>query len=147
MTERSTLPADGLCFLDTNILIYAIDDREPDRQKIALQLIDALAQSRKGVLSTQVLLELNANLTGKFKLNRHTAAMMTAAYADWIVIESDLALVLRAIARSTEQNYAIWDAMIIEAAIRAGATTLYSEDMQHGRRFGGLLMVNPFLTQ
>lgn len=147
MTERSTRPADGLCFLDTNILIYAIDDREPDRQEIALQLIDALAQSRKGVLSTQVLLELNANLTGKFKLNRHTAAMMTAAYADWIVIESDLALVLRAIARSTEQNHSIWDAMIIEAAIRAGATTLYSEDMQHGRRFGGLLMVNPFLTQ
>jgi predicted nucleic acid-binding protein len=98
------------------------------------------------VLSTQVLLELNANLTGKFKLNRHTAAMMTAAYADWTVIESDLALVLRAIARSTEQNHSIWDAMIIEAAIRAGASTLYSEDMQHGRRFGGLLMVNPFLT-
>lgn len=147
MTERSALPANGLCFLDTNILIYAIDDREPERQSIALQLIDGLAQSRMGVLSTQVLLELNANLTGKFKLSRHTAALMTAAYADWIVVESDLALVLRAIARSTEQNHSIWDAMIIEAAIRAGATTLYSEDMQHGRHFGGLTLMNPFLAQ
>ena len=100
-----------------------------------------------GVLSTQVLLELNANLTGKFKLSHHTAALMTAAYADWIVVESDLALVLRAIARSTEQDHSIWDAMIIEAAIRAGATTLYSEDMQHGRRVGGLTLMNPFLAQ
>lgn len=148
-TSASTQASRGagtvLCFLDTNILLYAIDDRTPTHQTIALQLIESLAQSKNGVLSTQVLLEFNANLTGKFRVSRNTAALMTAAYADWTVIESDLTLVLRATARSVQQNHSIWDAMIIEAAIRAGAMTLYSEDMQHGQRFDSLTIVNPFL--
>ena len=37
-----------------------------------------------------------------------------------------------------------WDALILEAALAAQATLLYSEDFQDGSVFGGLRIVNPF---
>jgi len=37
-----------------------------------------------------------------------------------------------------------WDAAILRAAIQSGAGTLYTEDFQHGRRFDGVEIVNPF---
>ena len=40
-----------------------------------------------------------------------------------------------------------WDALILEAALRGGADTLLTEDLQHGQRIEGLTVVNPFLTR
>jgi predicted nucleic acid-binding protein len=45
-----------------------------------------------------------------------------------------------------EHSLAFWDALIVEAALRAGARTLLSEDLQDGRRFGELVVRNPFRT-
>ena len=48
--------------------------------------------------------------------------------------------------KSIQHQLSIWDAMVVEAAIRAEAQTLYSEDFSHGQRFGSLTVVNPFLA-
>jgi hypothetical protein len=37
------------------------------------------------------------------------------------------------------------DALIVASAIETGCDILYTEDMQHGRAFGGLAIVNPFV--
>ena len=133
-----------LNFLDTNILLYAIDDADMRKQRIALDLIESCAQQQSGVLSTQVLLEYVANLTRKYKVSRQTAALMAAAFAEWSVVDGDLTLVMLAMARSAESSLSIWDAMVLEAALRAGTRTLYSEDMNAGQQYGGLTIVNPF---
>jgi len=133
-----------LNFLDTNILLYAIDDADMRKQRIARELIETCSQQQSGVLSTQVLLEYVANLTRKYKVSRKTAALMAAAFAEWPVIDGDMSLVMLAMARSAESNLSIWDAMVVEAALRAGAQTLYSEDMNAGQQYGGLTIVNPF---
>ena len=73
------------------------------------------------------------------------AQVLTLAFTAWPVIDSDLALVGAAIERSITHQLSIWDAMVIEAALRAEARTLYSEDLSHGQRFGALTVVNPFL--
>jgi predicted nucleic acid-binding protein len=44
-----------------------------------------------------------------------------------------------------DHSLAFYDALIIASAIEAGCDTLFSEDLQHGRRFGGLAIHNPFL--
>ena len=132
------------CFLDTNVLLYAFDDNQPTKQAIARKLIERLGREHKAVLSTQVLIELFQNLVRKFKVAAPTASLMTAAFCEWPVIDSDNALVLKAMARASENGLAIWDAMVVEAALRAGVGTLYSEDMQHGQRFGSLVLLNPF---
>ena len=59
---------------------------------------------------------------------------------------TDLALVTGAVSNSIAQQVSIWDAMVIEAAFRAEAQALYSEDFAHGRHFGTLVVINPFLT-
>ena len=38
----------------------------------------------------------------------------------------------------------VYDGLIIAAALRAGCTVLYSEDLQHGQRIEGLTIRNPF---
>lgn len=60
------------------------------------------------------------------------------------MVGADAALVAAAIERSISQQFSIWDAMVLEAAIRAGAQLLYTEDLSHGQRFDGLTVVNPF---
>jgi len=131
-------------FVDTNVLLYSIDDTEPHKQGIAAALLEQLGRSNTGVLSTQVLLEFAFNLTRKFKLSQTTAERMTTAYTAWQVVDSDVPLVLLGLARSAQNQVSIWDAMVIEAALRCGAKTLYTEDLTHGQRFGGLTVVNPF---
>ena len=61
------------------------------------------------------------------------------------MVESDLALVQSAIARTLEQRISIRDAMVVEAASRAGANTLLSENMSDGERYGATTVVNPFV--
>jgi predicted nucleic acid-binding protein len=46
--------------------------------------------------------------------------------------------------RSRRHRIAFWDALIVEAALSRGCTTLLSEDLQDGRRFGALVIENPF---
>ena len=43
-----------------------------------------------------------------------------------------------------EHGLSFYDALIVAAAIEAGCDTLFTEDMQHGRKFAGLTIVNPF---
>ena len=51
-----------------------------------------------------------------------------------------------AVSLAREHGLDIDDALILAAALEAGCDTLYSEDFQHGRRFGDCTIVNPFLT-
>jgi predicted nucleic acid-binding protein len=46
--------------------------------------------------------------------------------------------------RSRSDQLSFWDALIGQAAIEGHASTLYSEDMQHGQMFNSLRVVNPF---
>lgn len=132
-------------FFDTNLLVYCTDINSPDKQACARRLVAQAAAAGEAVVSTQVLIELFHTLTRKQKMPATTAQMLTEAYAAWPVINSDAALVKAAITRCIQQQLSIWDAMVVEAAVRSGADTLYTEDLNHGQRFDGLTVVNPFL--
>lgn len=133
-----------LAFFDTNVLVYCTDATAPDKRQRAMALVAKASCAGEAVLSTQVLIELFHVFTHKQKMPAATAQVLTRAYAQWPVIESDLALVHGAVEKSVQHRLSIWDAMIIEAALRAEATTLYTEDLGHGQRFGALAVVNPF---
>lgn len=146
-THPTSDPEQSLCFVDTNVLLYAVDDNSPAKRDTAERLIAQLHREQRGVVSTQVMLELAHNLARKLKVSKGTAALMTAAYARWRVVPADAHLVLKALARAAESQLSVWDAMVVEAAILAGAQTLYTEDLTHGQRFGVLAVVNPFLPE
>lgn len=133
-------------FFDTNVLLYCTDAAEPAKQAQARRLVERTATAGAAVVSTQVLIELFHNLRRKQNLSPAAAQTLTLAYTQWPVVESDLALVGAAIELSIRHQLSIWDAMVVQAALRAQAHTLFSEDLTDGQRFGTLTVVNPFLA-
>ncbi len=133
-------------FFDTNVLIYCTDGKDAAKQQRARRLVADAALAGEAVLSTQVLIELFNVLTRKLCIPAPMAQAVAQAYAQWPVVSSDTPLVHAAMQTAVDHQLSIWDAMVVEAALRADAQTLYSEDMQHGQRFGTLTIVNPFLA-
>ncbi len=133
-------------FFDTNVLVYCTDTTAPDKQRRARRLVAQSTTAGDAVLSTQVLIEVFNTLTRKQKMPVAAAQALTFAYTAWPVIASNLALVCAAMDRSRQDQLSIWDAMVVEAALLAGAETLYTEDLNPGQRFGALRVVNPFLA-
>lgn len=132
-------------FFDTNVLVYCTDATALPKQARAKQLVVQASMDGVGWVSTQVLIELFNVLTRKQKIPAPAARDLVLSYTAWPVVDSDIALVSAAMETSTRQYLSIWDAMVIEAALRCGAQTLYTEDLTHGQRFGALTVVNPFM--
>ncbi|MCE7008491.1 PIN domain-containing protein [Kibdelosporangium philippinense] len=137
----------GLVFIDTNILIYAHDRQDPVKYKIAKAALDTLWEADTGVLSTQVLQEFYSVVVRKLKcpMSHSEAREVVADYAEWCPIDTEAQLLVSASVLCERYQLSWWDALIIEAALRCGATTLLSEDMQHGQTFGSLTIRNPFV--
>jgi predicted nucleic acid-binding protein len=136
-----------LSFFDTNVLVYCTDTAAPQKQARARALVAAAAAAGEAVTSTQVLIELFHTLTRKQKMPADIAEALVQAYSAWPAIGSDASLVGAAIGRSVRHRWSIWDAMVIEAASRSGARTLYTEDLQHGLQIGTMTVVDPFLSE
>ena len=134
-------------FFDTNILVYSVDGREPQKQKTALTLYAQAVMDGSFAISTQVLAEFyNATVKGqKPLLQRDEARIQVQTLARQRVAPTTAAMVVAATGHVERYQLQWWDAMVLEAALSVGASTLYSEDFQHGQRFGGVTVVNPFL--
>ena len=133
-------------FFDTNVLVYCTDTTAPKKQAIARALVSTASASGDAMVSTQVMIELFNVLTRKQQMPAANAQTLIAAYTGWSVVPRDLTLVTAAIEKSTQHQLSIWDAMVIEAALRGGAQTLYTEDLTHGQRFDAITVVNPFIA-
>src|SRR5919108_3352674 len=137
---------DRLTFLDTNVLVYAHDRSETRKQPIAEALLDDLWRTRGGAVSTQVLQEFYVVATRKFDppMRRGAAREIMALYGEWTTVQVDVALILAASELEERHGFSFWDALVVEAARRCGAARLLTEDLQAGRRVGGVSVENPF---
>jgi len=135
-------------FLDTNIFVYSLDPVEPRKARIAEELVTRGVGSRLGVISYQVVQEfMNVSL-------RQFRATMTVTELElyffkvllpMMTIPSSSGLFLEALRLQRADQIAWYDSLIVAAALQGGCEILYSEDLQHGRRFGDLVIQNPFL--
>jgi predicted nucleic acid-binding protein len=135
-------------FLDTNIIVYAFYPSSPEKSKIARRLITDGAADKQAIISYQVVHEfINVALRG-FRLaivKSDLESFVLTALFPMMAISSSPALTIDALRLHNENQLAWYDSLIIAAALQGGCKVLYSEDMQHGRRFGDLLIQNPFL--
>lgn len=133
-------------FVDTNVLVYALAGDDPTRAPIAQQLLQNLLN--RGILrtSTQVLQESFVTLTRKTKvtLTPEQALRYLDRIAEWPVTVIDYNLIRAAVELAGKHRFSFWDALVIVAAARSGASRLYTEDLQDGQRILGLEIVNPF---
>lgn len=132
-------------FVDTNILLYAHDRDAGLRHARAKQALITLWNEDRGCLSPQVLQEFFVNVTRKIPqpLSAAIAREVMRAYLPWIRTATDGEMVVRASEIAESWNLSFWDGMIVAAAERAGAAELWTEDMQHGQRIAGLVVINP----
>ncbi|MGH2556666.1 MAG: PIN domain-containing protein [Actinomycetota bacterium] len=135
-----------LTFVDTNVLIYAHDRSEVAKQPVAAAMLESLWESRTGTLSTQVLQEFYVVVTRKVDppMSHVDARAIVAAYGEWQVVHVDVPMIVASSRLEQRHQLPFWDALIVEAARRAGAHRLLSEDLQSGRRIAGVKIENPF---
>lgn len=133
-------------FVDTNVLVYLFDADEPVKQQRAREVVGELVKTRSIVLSSQVLSELFVTVTRKLRepLPADQALRAVDDLAAFPVVAVDAELVQRATVRSAAEHVSYWDALILEAAVDAGAATVYSEDLHPGGAYQGVTVENPF---
>jgi predicted nucleic acid-binding protein len=128
-------------FLDTNVLVYALGERDR-RTPIAEGLLAA-----GGVISVQVLNELASVAHRKLKMSWSdvTAALDAIKTLCPSLVSLTLATHDAALRLAVSHGYHVYDALIIAAALEAECITLYSEDLHAGPIIDGRLTIrNPF---
>jgi predicted nucleic acid-binding protein len=131
-------------FVDTNILVYAMDRDNRERRKRSRTLLVELRRSGMGVISTQVLQEFYVVATKKLSLN----PLKVKPLLQWFekhfeVVVVNGALIREAIDCSVVNRLSFWDALIVVSAERAMAGTLHTEDLNHGQVIRGVRISNP----
>jgi predicted nucleic acid-binding protein len=137
----------GKCFVDTNILVYVHDLSAGAKCSRAQELTSELWDSRKGVVSTQVLQELYIALRRRLRIpvSIANAAEILRDYFQWEVVINNRDSIIRAAEFEARFKISFWDGLILQAAERAGADLTYSEDLSHGQIYGSVRVLNPFM--
>jgi predicted nucleic acid-binding protein len=133
------------CFLDTNILMYAHDAATGVKHERALLLVEELWSSGAGALSTQVLQEFCFSLRRKVRppLSVNETRWRVQNYSSWEIVVNTAESVIGALEIEERYGISFWDALIVHAAQRSGASILYSEDLADGQTYGSVRVVNP----
>jgi predicted nucleic acid-binding protein len=132
-------------FVDTNVMVYAHDQREGYKQESAKRILRDLRQQQSGAVSMQVLQEFYNTVTRKLAipLPKDEARAIVEDFSYWCV-ETTPAEIKRAFRIEDEARINFWDAMIIAAAIKSGASRILSEDLNPGQIIAGIQIENPF---
>ena len=132
-------------FLDTNVFVYATlrDEKNRSKRSRALELIRSLNVG----LSAQVVQEFYVTVTRKIDLplSPHEAMAWIEQMEKQPCAAIDAALVKQGIWLSQRYQISYWDGAIVAAAQALEAPVLYSEDLNHGQRYEGIEVRNPFL--
>jgi predicted nucleic acid-binding protein len=131
-------------FVDTSVLLYSVDSASAEKHAIAREWLGRLWETGSGRLSWQVLHEFYVNALCRLKLPPRFARETVTLFSTWHPVDTSPALVERAWYWIDEAKVSYWEALIVAAAERSGATVLLTEDLHDGRRFDGLVAVNPF---
>lgn len=130
--------------LDTNILVYAVDVREGCKREFATRIIEA-AIGLDCPLALQAVGEFYAAATGKLKLGAKDAAARAAQLiAGFDTFGYSVYAVRAALEEAPKGRFSYWDGVLLASAAEVGCTTIFSEDMADGARFGSIAIANPF---
>jgi len=131
-------------FVDTNVLIYAFDEGQPEKHSAARAWRDELWRSGRGRISFQVLQEFYAKVAQKWPSGREPARDEARDLLAWQPVVVDASLLELGWKIQDRFQISFWDALIVAAAKTSGCRYLLTEDLQPGQDFGGVLVVHPF---
>lgn len=132
-------------FVDTNVVVYAFDDDEPEKQATARAILDSTGPTTL-VLSAQVLAEFYVTVTRKLArpVPPDQARAAVEALRELPVVSTDSQLVQAAVVTAQRHQLSLWDAMIVEAAAAADCDVVLTEDLTDGAVLRDITIENPF---
>ncbi len=135
-------------FVDTNVLVYARDASEAEKQPRAAEWLDHLWRTRKGRLSFQVLHEYYVTTTRKLTpgLAPEQARGDIQDLLAWGPVPVDSEVLEGAWVVEDRFGLGFWDSLIVSAARVSDCRHLLTEDLQHGQELDEIQVVNPFLA-
>lgn len=133
-------------FVDTNVLVYALDASEPLKQKQAAAWIHHLWRTGTGRVSFQVLQEFYVSVTAKLSpgMKPGDAREVTRSFLAWRPLPADARILEGAWIVQDRYGLSWWDSLIVSAAQASGCRHLLTEDLQEGRTLGDLQVLHPF---
>ena len=133
-----------MVFIDTNVWVYALSAQNHAKKKVAVNLIAKSYRDDVICVSSQVLKEF-ANFAFK-KTTKSAAeinAMLTKIGSYSFVADTKELIADGVIGKETWQ-VGFYDALMIAAASKAGCSTIFTEDLNNGQKYGNVTAVNPF---
>ena len=135
-------------FVDTNIFLYIFDANAPEKATLAEALIRRSVETRKGIVSFQVVQEFFSiafrRLTPPMPL-AEAEQFLAVTFRPLLAVHSSYSLYTNALQLTHRYSMSWYDAMIVAASVEADCRVLYTEDLQHGQQFDKLKVQNPFL--
>ena len=132
---------DSLIFVDSNVLLYAVDEANPEKQRVARTWRAELWKSRRGRVSFQVLGEFYVNAVRKQPAALEEARAEVRDLLTWNPVATDSELLERGWKLQDRYRLSYWDALIVAAAKAASCRYLLTEDLQAGQQLGATPMI------
>lgn len=137
----------GKSFIDTNVIVYANDMQAGAKREQAEAIIRRHIVARSAVISTQVCMEYASVAFGKLHQPVDAVEEQLDLLSRLEVVQVDVPLMRVGVHLMTVYSLSLWDAMILAAAHAARCGELLSEDFSHGRLYGAVRVVNPFISR
>jgi predicted nucleic acid-binding protein len=135
--------------IDTNVLVYCVDPRDPTKRQKARDLINALTGSSAVLLPWQVLVEYVNQLRHLHRLGIISEADRDLAIRSSQVLFPVVCPAFRVMIRTLDllrrHSLSYFDALLLGACIDAGIHTLYTEDMGAPVQYDSVQLINPFV--
>jgi predicted nucleic acid-binding protein len=138
--------------VDTNLLVYRFDPRFPEKQSTATSLLRAGFERGTCLVPHQAILEFVAVVTRPLQGGTPLLSQADAwREAEDILVTGSVLYPTEAVVRTALRGAALYqlpwfDAHLWAFAEAYGLSELLSEDFQHGRLYGTVRVVNPFLS-
>ena len=133
-----------MTFLDTNVLVYSIDGKDPAKQVVAREIVVSAVRGGGFLISAQVLNEFSNIALLKLKLSVEEVRKFVSFFSRIGVVSlesrwTDAALLLK-------QRYEtqFFDSLLLVAAQENGCDEILTEDLNDGQMYGSVKAVNPF---
>ncbi len=133
-------------FIDTNVLIYAACGAfdYPDKHQRAWDIITDGTYAVSGQVLAEFYVNVQKDKFGQVPLSQSEAAGWIDRLSLLPVVPVDHLIVQQAVAYSKRYVISYWDAALVAAAEAINAPTLYTEDLNHGQKYGSVTIINPF---
>ena len=133
-----------MIFLDTNVLVYSVDQKDPTKQRKAREIVATAIRGQDFIISAQVLNEFSNIALLKLKMTVPEVRKFVSIFSCMKTVSLDCAWTDRALAIKEQYGIQFFDSLLLAAAAASGCDEFWTEDLNDGQMYCGIKAVNPF---